>query len=309
MRSCPKRVIFIVGPTAVGKTKVAVELARRIKAEIVSCDSMQVYKGMDIVTSKPSAVLEKDVPHHLIDVVSPTKEYNVARYCRQAREKIKDILRRGKTPLLVGGSGLYISALINGIFKVRAQNRNIREELYCQVEKQGSGWLYARLKRIDPLATEKIHPHDTRRIIRALEAYRVSGRPISELQSQRKGIAAVYEIKIFCLNMERDQLYRRIEARIEEMFREGLVREIKAILKIRLSQTARYAIGIEEIKGYLNGAYDLAEAKRLMKRNSRHYAKRQLSWFRRDRRIVWINILSQEGPKHIAQRLWKELSQ
>lgn len=283
-----ERIVFIVGPTAVGKTEIAAGLARKLNGEIISCDSMQVYKGMDIITSKPSKSLLKKVAHHLIGVISPTKEYDVSRYRRDALNKIKVILKKAKTPIFVGGTGLYVSMLVDGIFECKTEDLKFREKLYKEAKKLGSAKLHLRLKKIDPKAAAKIHPNDTRRIVRALEVFKTCGKPISELQKQRSGLAQDYDVLIFCLNMEREKLYRRIDARVDKMFKNGLLQEVKKLLKLKLSKTARYAIGIQELKGYLDGKYDLEEAKRLIKRNSRHYAKRQLTWFRKDKRIKWV---------------------
>ena len=307
-RNTPKRqIIFLVGPTAVGKSEVAVCLAKKINAEIISCDSMQIYKGMDIITSKPSLALREKIPHHLIDALSPAAEYNVSKYRRAALKKIKEVIERKKTPLFVGGTGLYMSILIDGIFKAKAEDKNIRERLYRKAEQKGNEYLYVKLKKVDPKAAVKIHPNDTKRIVRALEVFESTGKPISYLQKQRIGLAEKYEVMIFCLDTKRDKLYKRINERVEKMFSKGLEREVKGLLKKRLSRTAAFAIGIKELKGYFDSLYSLEEAKCLMKRNTRQYAKRQLTWFRKDKRINWINIKEEEKPKDIAKNLWKEL--
>jgi len=302
-----QKIIFLVGPTSIGKTETAVYLAKKLNAEIISCDSMQIYKGMDIITSKPRASLRKKVIHHLIDIIPPTRAYNVAKYRREALKKITEILKRGKTPLFVGGSGLYMSILIDGIFGQDPENNSIRKRLYAQAKIYGNQYLYKRLQNIDPEAALKIHPNDAKRIIRALEVFESTGKPISYLQKHRIGLGKDYEVKIFCLNMERGKLNKRIDGRVEKMFSRGLVSEVKRLLKSRLSKTASYAIGIKELKGYFDGLYDLEEAKRLIKRNTRLYAKRQLTWFRKDKRIKWVNIDDKEKTKKIADRIWKEL--
>jgi len=301
------RIIFLVGPTAVGKSETAVCLAKRINAEIISCDSMQVYKGMDIITSKPPIALRKIVPHHLISTISADKEYNVTRYNKDAVRKIKEILRRGKTPLIAGGTGLYMSILIDGIFKSISPGKAIRNRLYKQAEERGSEYLYKRLRNIDYEAAAKIHPHDTKRIIRALEVFEATGQTISKLQKQRKGLGQEYDIKVFGLNMPRERLCKRIDERVEKMFSKGLVVEVKQLLKLKLSKTAAYAIGIKEAKGYLDGLCDLEEAKRLIKRNTRLYAKRQLTWFRKDKRINWIEVGEKEKPAAVANKILRKL--
>jgi tRNA dimethylallyltransferase len=302
------QIIFIVGPTAVGKTEVALYLAKKLKAEIISCDSMQIYKSMNIIASKPSLAQLKTVPHHLISTISAEKEYNVSQYRKDALKKIKDILKRKKIPLFVGGTGLYMAILIEGIFELDAQDPTIREKLQKVALKKGSDYLHKELHKVDPEAAEKIHHNDAKRIIRALEVFKLTGKPISALQKLRHGLKDDFDVKVFCLNMKRDKLYNRIDKRVEEMFERGLVNEVKRLLKKNLSKTAACAIGINEIKGYFAGIYGQDVAKYFMKRNSRRYAKRQLTWFRKDNRIKWVNIKEMDKPKEIAIRIWNALS-
>jgi len=301
-----QKIFFLIGPTAVGKTETAVYLPKRLNAEIISCDSMQIYKDMDIITSKPSKGLRKKVTHHLVDVLSAGKEYNVSRYRKDAVKSIKQLIKKGKTPLFVGGTGLYMSVLIDGIFEIKAQNKNLRKKLYKQAELKGNDYLYNRLKQTDPEAASKIHPNDTKRIIRALEVFEITGKPISELQKLRKGLSENYDIIIIGLNMEREKLYKRIDERVEKMFAKGLFSEAKKLLKFKLSKTASCAIGIKELRGYFDGEYDLEEVKRLMKQNTRNYAKRQLTWFRKDKRIHWINVGEKDKPEVIANKIFNE---
>jgi tRNA dimethylallyltransferase len=302
------KIIFLVGPTAVGKSEVSIYLARKIKGEIISCDSMQIYKGMDIITSKPYASVLKRTPHHLISVIPADKEYNVSRYRKDALKKVINILKRGRVPVLVGGTGLYMSILIDGIFEQSVQDDTFRKKMYALSAKNGSPYLHSRLKEIDPDSAKRIHPNDAKRIIRALEVYEATGKPISVLQKERRGLKDDFDVRVFCLNMQRDKLYKRIDERVDRMFRQGLVDEVKRLSRKRLSKTASCAIGIKELSGYLEGAYDLEEARRLMQRNSRRYAKRQLTWFRKDKRIKWINIKYEDRPQEIAARIWKILS-
>jgi tRNA dimethylallyltransferase len=309
-RKCPvinNRIIFIVGPTAMGKTGIAVKIAKKINAEIISCDSMQIYRGMDILSSMPSVRLRREVKHHLIRFLKPDKEYNVAKYRAQAVGIIKRIRRKAKVPLFVGGTGQYMSILIDGLFKARSQNKSIRSGLYQLAHEKGDLYLHKYLRKIDPLAAGKIHPHDTRRVVRALEVYKTMGRPISELQKERKGLSQENKIKIYCLNMDRERLYQRIDQRITKMFRQGLVSEVRRLSKMRLSRTASHAIGIPEIKGYLNGDYDLTQARQLIQRNSCRLAKRQLTWFRKDKRIEWIITSPQETSRVLVKRIQEKL--
>lgn len=302
------RIIFLVGPTAVGKSKVACALAKKINAEIISCDSMQIYKGMDIITSAPSKALRKKVRHHLIGVVSAVKEYDVSKYRKEALRKINEIMGRGKKPLFAGGTGLYATILIDGIFDFKPKSENLRKRLYKEAAFGGSLSLYKRLEGVDPEAASKIHPNDAKRIIRALEVFESTGRPISSLQKQRQGLGSEYDIKIFCLSMERQMLYDRVNDRVDKMFACGLEQEVEKLLKTKLSKTASCAIGIKELKGYFDGHYNLEEAKRLIKRNTRQYAKRQLTWFRKDKRIEWIDVTAQENPSRTAGRILRKIS-
>ncbi len=301
----PKKIIFIVGPTAIGKTEAAVYLAKKIGAQIISCDSMQVYKGMDIITSKPKPALRKKIKHYLISVVPLSKNYDVSCYRKDALKRVKEIIANGKVPIFVGGTGLYMSILVDGIFKGKVKDNGIRNKLYKLAKTKGSAYLYNQLEKIDLKAAIKIHPNDTKRIIRALEVFEATGKPISRLQRERRGLKDKYDLRIFCLNMERAKLYKRIEERVEKMFKDGLISEVRRLIKRRLSKTASCAIGIRELKGYLSGGYSLEEAKGMIKLNTRHYAKRQLTWFRKDKRIKWINIKDKETPQAVAKRIHK----
>jgi tRNA dimethylallyltransferase len=282
------RIIFLVGPTAAGKTALAIKMARKLNAEIISCDSMQIYKGMKILSSQPSRSDLKKIRHHLLGQVSPDKEFNVSKYRSLVLKKIREILDRGKLPLFVGGSGLYMSVVIDGIFKLKAENKKIRKKLYLQAARLGSFKLHEKLRKIDPQAASKIHPNDTKRIVRALEVFEVSGKPISELQATRIGLENKYDISILGLDIPRVELDQKINKRVDKMFRQGLVKEVKKLLKFKLSRTSCYAIGINEVKGYLDGHCSLQEAKELIKTNTRKYARRQMTWFRKDSRIKWL---------------------
>lgn len=303
-----QKIIFVVGPTAIGKSQVAVHLARKLNARIISCDSMQIYRKMDIVTSMPRLSLRKKVKHYLLNVIPSSEEYDVFRYRADALLAMREIAKRKKIPLFVGGTGLYMSILIDGLFPEAGKDKGLRAALAAREKKKGSGYLHGQLTKIDPLAGQKIHPHDAKRIIRALEVFHVTGKKISQLQTTRKGLGDEYDVEVFGLSMDRESLYRRIDRRVDSMFRQGVASEVKKALATGLSKTASCAIGIREIKGYLEGLYDLKEAKRLMKVNSRRYAKRQLTWFRKDKRIQWITIKEKEAPRNVAQRLWKKLS-
>jgi tRNA dimethylallyltransferase len=300
-----KKIIFLLGPTGIGKSVVAISLAKKINAEVISCDSMQVYRKMDILTSKVTFEQRKKVKHHLLGIIDPEQEYNVARYRKAALSICDKLFQKGKIPLFVGGTGLYYSMIVDGLFPAVPQDKLIRAKLRKQLKLKGNKYLYRRLAKVDSVAAGKIHPHDARRIIRALEVYLKTGMRISQLQKNRAGLGKDYAVSIFGLNSPRQFLYDTIDQRVEKMFNQGLINELKCLLKHKLSQTARCAIGIRELKGYFAGQYSLAEGKRLMQRNSRHYAKRQLTWFRKDKRIKWINVKDKETPREIAKRIYE----
>jgi tRNA dimethylallyltransferase len=295
--------IFIVGPTAVGKSEIGFCLAQRLNAEIVCCDAMQVYRQVSIASDKPAARHMGLIPHHLVDVCSVTEDFNVARYRELAMNAIQDVRARGKTPLIVGGSGMYMSVLLDGIFEGITVEEDIRKKLAKEEKAKGLGHLYERLKSLDPQAAAKIHPNDPQRIIRALEVALSTGQPISGLQQKREGLWGKLPIKIFALNRPRQELYQRVEARVEAMFAKGLVEEIKKISVVPLSLTARKIIGVPEVMGYLKGEQDLERAKYLMKLHTRHYVKRQLTWFRRDKRLSWIDIKQSQTNEAITQQI------
>ncbi len=289
------QVIFLVGPTASGKTKLSLKLAKKLNAEIISCDSMSIYKGMDVLTSKPSKADRRKVKHHLIDVISPTKEFSVSEYRRLAIAAIEDILKRGKTPLFVGGSGLYVKAVVDGLFTSAGKDEKFRKAQHALAEKYGKRYLYNKLKKVDPERAKKIHLNDLRRIVRALEIYRTEKRRPSELLKKREALG--YSFKIFGIDMPREKLYKNINKRVEDMFRQGIVKEVKNLSRRKLSLTARKALGYNEVIGYIKGDLLLGQAKELLKKNTRHFAKRQLTWFRPDKRIAWNNFTFEARPK------------
>jgi len=303
-----KTVVCLIGPTASGKTEVALRLAKKINAEIISCDSMQVYKGIDIATSKPLKSQRNQIPHHLIDMVRPSQQYNAARFRTSARKIINEIHKREKLSLLVGGTGLYLRALLDGLFIGPGENRSLRKKLKQQAEKYGSAYLYKRLRVLDLQAAKKIHRNDLRRIIRALEVYQISRVPISELQKKTVGIRDKYDLRLFGIKRDRDELYKRIEQRVDQMFKKGLVQEIKTLNNQRLSKTARLLLGYKEIAGFLNGKYSKDEARDLLKKNTRHYAKRQLTWFRREKGVRWIEVSPKDTAEDVAKKILLFLS-
>lgn len=301
-----KPILFIVGPTAVGKTQVAVLLAKQMDAEIISCDAMQVYKETNIASAKPSKKELGKVRHHCLDISSVTEEFNVGRYREAAMKAISDIQSRNRNVVFCGGSGMYMTVMLDGIFNEVIRNDSLRKSLEEEVLHGRTGALHQKLTTLDPVAAGRIHPNDAKRIVRALEVCMTSGTAMSYLQTKREGIWGKVPIKIFALTRPREELYRRVEGRVEEMFQQGIVDEVKNILQLNLSSTARTLIGIPEITGYLQGQYDLDQAKYLIKLNTRHFVKRQLTWLRRDKRVEWVNIES-ESSEEIAGRILKKV--
>ena len=247
-----KKIVFLLGPTGIGKSAVAISLAKKINAEIISCDSMQVYRAMGILTSRVTAKQRKKVKHHLLGVIDPGQEYNVAKYRQEALAICDKLFSKSKIPLFVGGTGLYYSIIVDGLFPAVPQDRLIRAKLEKQLELKGNKYLYRRLARVDSAAAAKIHPNDARRIIRALEVYLKTGMCISHLQKNRTALGKEYEVIIFGLNSKRQSLYNTIDQRVDKMFNLGLINEVKRLLKHKLSRTAKCAIGIRELKGYFD---------------------------------------------------------
>lgn len=297
------RIIFIVGPTGVGKSAVALELAGSLDAEIIACDAMQVYREVNIANDKPSEEDMRRVKHHMVGCVSVTEDYDVARYRKDAVAAIEEVLSRKKVPLVVGGSGMYVSILLDGIFESGQEDPFIRRQLQEDAKVKGVEKLYQRLKKVDPQSAEKINPNDERRIVRALEVYVSNRKPISQLQKERSGLWGKYAIKAFALNRERQELYDRVNERVDVMFASGLIEEMQKLKGLPLSRTAAGMIGLAEVTEYLDGKRSLEETKELMKMNTRHYVKRQLTWFRKDKRLDWITIAPDASSRQTAEHI------
>ncbi|MBP9855204.1 MAG: tRNA (adenosine(37)-N6)-dimethylallyltransferase MiaA [Candidatus Omnitrophica bacterium] len=287
-----KKIVFIVGPTAIGKSNIAMEIVQITPSQIISCDSTQVYKEITIASNKPSSDILARVPHHLINIISLKDQFDVSQFYRMSNQAIESIIKEGQLPLVVGGSGLYMKILLDGIFKGGEPDIKLREELKQEAEEFGNEYLYDRLISVDPMAAKKIHPNDVKKVIRALEVSMLLGRPISEKQQECEGIWGKYDITIIGLNCPRDLLYDHINKRVDMMFDAGLIEEIKKLDAMPLSPSAAGMIGIKEVQGYLKGEHDLDTAKNLMKQNTRRYAKRQLTWFRKEGRIQWLEFSS-----------------
>ncbi|VAX35592.1 tRNA dimethylallyltransferase [hydrothermal vent metagenome] len=301
------QIVFIVGPTAVGKSDIAVALAQKINGEIVSADSMQVYKEVEIANNKPLNMMMEAVPHHLINVISVEEEFDVAKFYKLAQQAVEDIYARNHVPIVVGGSGLYVQVLLNGIFEGNPKNEEFRQELYQLVEEKDNEFLYKRLKKQDPQSAERIHPNDIKRVVRALEVCELGGQPISQVQKERKGFLGKYDIKGFNLNRDREELYNKINRRVDEMVMRGLVDEIRGLESLKLSRTAQMLIGVKEVKAFFNGEYDVENAFYFMKRNTRQFAKRQITWFKRTENFEWLKIKEGQSAEDMACILEKSL--
>jgi tRNA dimethylallyltransferase len=296
---------FLTGATTVGKTAVGMALARRLGAEIVAMDSMTVYRGMDIGTAKPSAADRADVPHHLLDIVDPTDDYSVAQYVDDARRTVADIRSRGNEPLFVGGTPLYLKSLLRGLFDGPPADWQLREDIEAELEHVGQAALYERLQQIDPVAASNIHPHDTRRMVRALEVYRATGQPISHQQLQFDEGRRADQCRVFVLRRERAEQHRRIEDRVEAMIRAGLVDEVRDLTADgrQLGRTARQAVGYRESLDFLVGECDLATAKQRITVRTRRFAKRQGTWFRSLSECRFVDIAGDVDAGALAEEI------
>ena len=305
-----RKVIVLVGPTGSGKTKLSLILAGLLNSEIISADSRQFYKGLNIGTAKPSQQELSQVKHHFINNLNIDDEINVSSYEKEALQTIKKIFAAGKIPIVVGGSGLYVKALIDGIFDTVDTDSEYRKNLLEERNKFGNSYLLDRLKKIDPVTASKVLPQNWKRIIRALEVFKITGKPIWELQQNYKREAEC-EFLQFGLNWQREKLYAMIEKRVDKMLEDGLVNEVTNILKQNYSKdlNSLNSVGYKEIISYLNHEISFEESVRLIKRNSRRYAKRQLTWFRKDERIVWFNLDSTDQLENIAAKIVRNIKE
>jgi tRNA dimethylallyltransferase len=287
-------VIAIVGPTAVGKTAVAIELVAQIGGEIVSADSMAIYKGMDIGTAKPTAEEQARARFHLIDVADPAMLFSVGEFQNLAQDAIDDILQRNPPAVVVGGSGLYIRAAIDGLdTSIPAENREFRQRMIEQARLYGNVYVHNLLVKVDPVSAERIHPNNIKRVIRALEIYEETGKKPSDLfEADSKRESRYKDARFFGLMMDRKKLYARIEKRVDLMIDTGLVEEVSRLIDMGIDSntTAMQGLGYKEIAGYLRGEIELDDAVELLKKNTRRFAKRQYTWFRADPRIQWIDV-------------------
>lgn len=298
-------IICIAGPTASGKTALAVELARELDGEVVSCDSMQVYKRMDIGTAKPTKEEMQGIVHHMIDVAEPDEDFSVSRYCCMASPIVDDILARGKTAVIAGGTGLYMDSLIRGNAFAPFPSTGVREKLEAQADREGMEAMLKWLQSIDPEAAGRLHLSDRKRILRALEVYLETGETITEHNRRTQAVPPRYSPLWLGLDFaDRAELYRRIDTRVGLMLDMGLVEEIQNLLSSGIPEkcTAMQAIGYKEFVAALEGQCTIAQAADQVRQSSRHYAKRQLTWFRRNQSIHWLTRATGEGGKEILEK-------
>lgn len=309
--------IALVGPTAVGKTDVSIELAKRLGAEIVGCDSMQVYRRMPILSQQPTAEQRAAVAHHLIDCIEPTEPFNVGQYRRLALEAIAGIHRRGKTALLVGGTGLYLKALTHGLCDAPPRDAGIRRQLEEAMAREGGERFHERLQRLDPLAASKIHPRDNRRLVRAFEVYELTGWPLSAFWKRTPGKGWLgppereadagepsLPMTLIGLRREREELYARINRRVERMIREeGVLDEARQVLSLRLSQTAGQVHGLPHLREYLAGSASMDATVAAWQQQVRNYARRQMTWFRAHSDIRWVTVGEDEPAASVVERI------
>lgn len=284
--------IILAGPTAVGKTAASIRLAKAIGAEIISADSMQVYRHMDIGSAKIRQEEMEGVPHYLIDVLEPKEEFNVVRFQQMAKAAAEEIYAKGKIPLVAGGTGFYIQALLYDIdFTENDGDTSYRRSLEKTSEEKGGEYLHAMLREADPKAAEEIHPHNIKRMIRALEFHHQTGGKISEHNEAEREKSSPYDFAYFVLTDERRRLYERIDRRVDKMMEEGLLEEVRYLKErgVKRGSTAMQGLGYKELYAYLDGECTLEEAVRIIKRDTRHFAKRQLTWFKRERDVIWAD--------------------
>ncbi|SHJ41105.1 tRNA dimethylallyltransferase [Hathewaya proteolytica DSM 3090] len=286
------KILIISGPTAVGKTDISIDVAKKLNGEIISADSMQIYKHMDIGSAKITKEEMQGIPHHLIDFVDPKSEFSVSEFSSMAKNLIEDITQRGKLPIITGGTGLYIDSLIyNYNFANSTRDDEYREELKALAEEKGNEYIYNMLKEVDIESYERLSLKDSKRIIRALEVYKTTGKTIGEVNSEVDVYDIPYQIDYFVLTMDREALYNRINARVDLMIKKGLLKEVEYLINSGLNENMQSmkGIGYKEIILYFKGILTLDEAIYEIKKGSRNYAKRQLTWFRKDKRVQWIN--------------------
>ena len=301
------KVLVILGPTGVGKTKISLEVADKIKSEIICADSRQIYRFMDIGTAKPEPEQRKRITHHLIDVVNPDERFTAADFARAAKKIIRELIARGQSPIVTGGTGLYIRALTRGFFKGPRGNLRIRERLKKTAKQKGNEFLHMKLSKVDPEAAQSMHPNNLLRVIRALEVYELTGTPISRLQKQGEYDKREFDFIKVGLNLDRKELYATIEKRVDQMMKQGLLDEAIRLTESGYSNklTPLKTLGYKELFSYLEGKMSLSEAVDLIKKNTRNYAKRQLTWFKKEEGITWFDVEKNKIVKSIVEKFKK----
>ena len=287
-----KPLIVLTGPTAVGKTSLSISLAKAVNGEIISADSMQVYKGMDIGSAKIRKEEMQGVTHYLVDILEPEEEFHIVKFQELAKAALEEIYAKGKIPILVGGTGFYIQAVTRDIdFTQAEQETSYREELEQFAKEKGAEYLHEKLREVDSKSAENIHANNVKRVIRALEFYHQNGTPISEHNEEQKQQTSPYNLAYFVLTAPREILYERIDRRVDQMMEEGLLEEVKSLRErgCHRGMVSMQGLGYKEILAYLEGEYPLEEAVRILKRDTRHFAKRQLTWFRREQDVIWVD--------------------
>ncbi|MCD8324740.1 MAG: tRNA (adenosine(37)-N6)-dimethylallyltransferase MiaA [Clostridiales bacterium] len=305
-----KPLVILTGPTAVGKTDLSIALAKAIGGAVISADSMQVYRGMDIGSAKITAAEMGGVPHYLIDVLDPDEEFHVVRFQEMARQALAQIYAAGQIPIVVGGTGFYIQALLYDIdFTEQDGDPAFREELECIADQEGAHALHERLRRVDPASAEAIHENNVKRVIRALEFYEKSGEPISAHNERERKKESPYNFCYFVLNDGRGKVYERIDRRVDRMLADGLIDEVKALCAkgYHRGMVSMQGLGYKEIMAWLDGEIPYEEAVRVLKRDTRHFAKRQLTWFRREKDVIWIEKSDFAGEKEILDEILGKL--
>lgn len=306
------KLCIIAGPTAIGKTDISISIANKLNGEIISADSAQVYKYMDIGTAKIKLHEMKGINHYMIDEVYPDEEFNVAQFNKRATKYIKAITGKNKLPIIAGGTGLYINSLLNNLdFTPIVTDEIFRKEMQELAQKKGNEYLHNLLLDIDPQSYKRLHPNDIRRVIRALEVHKHTGKTITYFQEESKKIPDKFDYVYIGLKMDRVNLYDRINKRVDIMIEKGLIKEVKCLLQMGYSSdlVSMQALGYKEIIGYLHGEYSLDDAVTLLKRDSRRYAKRQLSWFRSDKRVKWVDLDNYSNKSEAIKNIIHEMQE
>ncbi len=304
-----KPVIVLLGPTAIGKSRIAIEIAKALGTEILTADSRQVYRGMDIGTDKPTMAERQGVVHQLIDLIDPDEHFNVGDYRRLAASSIERLHQQGKIPLIAGGTGLYIRALLHGLWSGPAANWNLRKQLDTQAQQKGVAYVHQQLSLIDPVLAKQLHPNDYVKVQRGIEVYYALGIPLSEAHQRHRFQETPYQSLVVGLNMEREHLYQRIEERVELEIKKGLIQETEQLLNqgFHPGLSSMKSLGYRQMAEFITGNCDYNEAVLTLKRDTRHFAKRQMTWFRKEPFVTWVHRQKQESTTHMTDRILEQI--